>query len=63
MASEYILQTNGLTKEFKGFTAVNKVNLRVRRGTIAKPCFVARTSARGRSTLRSRPTSTRKRAR
>ena len=34
MASEYILQTNGLTKEFKGFTAVNKVNLKVRRGTI-----------------------------
>ncbi len=34
MASEYILQTNGLTKEFKGFTAVNKVDLKVRRGTI-----------------------------
>src|SRR5262245_62052716 len=34
MASEYILQTDGLTKEFKGFTAVNKVNLRVQRGTI-----------------------------
>jgi branched-chain amino acid transport system ATP-binding protein len=34
MASEYILQTNGLTKEFKGFTAVNKVDLKVKRGTI-----------------------------
>jgi branched-chain amino acid transport system ATP-binding protein len=34
MASEYILQTNGLTKEFKGFTAVNKVDLKVMRGTI-----------------------------
>jgi len=34
MASEYILQTNGLTKEFKGFTAVNKVNLKVKRGQI-----------------------------
>ena len=34
MASEYILQTNGLTKEFKGFTAVKDVNLKVRRGTI-----------------------------
>ena len=34
MASEYILQTNELTKEFKGFTAVNKVSLKVRRGTI-----------------------------
>src|SRR6185436_18116742 len=29
-----ILQTNGLTKEFKGFTAVNKVNLKVKRGTV-----------------------------
>jgi branched-chain amino acid transport system ATP-binding protein len=31
---EFILETFGLTKDFKGFTAVNDVNLRVRRGTI-----------------------------
>ena len=31
---EYILQTEGLSKEFKGFVAVNQVNLRVRRGHI-----------------------------
>ena len=31
---EYILETRGLTKEFKGFVAVNDVNLKVRRGTI-----------------------------
>ena len=31
---EYILETRGLTKEFKGFVAVNSVNLRVRRGQI-----------------------------
>ena len=31
---EYILETRGLTKEFKGFVAVNNVDLRVRRGTI-----------------------------
>src|SRR3954462_6780989 len=29
-----ILETRGLTREFKGFIAVNKVNLRVRRGSI-----------------------------
>src|SRR3981189_2134738 len=29
-----ILETRGLTKEFKGFAAVNGVNLRVRRGSI-----------------------------
>jgi branched-chain amino acid transport system ATP-binding protein len=29
-----ILETSGLTKEFKGFTAVNGVHLRVRRGSI-----------------------------
>jgi branched-chain amino acid transport system ATP-binding protein len=29
-----ILETHDLTKEFKGFVAVNKVNLTVRRGTI-----------------------------
>ena len=34
MSSEYILQTEGLTKEFKGFTAVKNVSLNVRRGTI-----------------------------
>jgi branched-chain amino acid transport system ATP-binding protein len=34
MASDIILETRGLTKEFKGFVAVNGVNLRVRRGTI-----------------------------
>src|SRR5690349_6927414 len=32
--SEYILETRGLTKEFKGFTAVNGVDLKVRRGSI-----------------------------
>jgi fatty-acyl-CoA synthase len=30
MASEFILETRGLTKEFKGFAAVNDVNLKVR---------------------------------
>src|SRR5881396_2711736 len=34
MADDIILQTRGLTKEFKGFVAVNGVNLEVRRGTI-----------------------------
>ena len=33
-AAEVILETRALTKEFKGFIAVNDVNLRVRRGTI-----------------------------
>jgi branched-chain amino acid transport system ATP-binding protein len=32
--SDLILQTEGLTKEFLGFTAVRSVDLRVRRGTI-----------------------------
>ncbi|HEX9465669.1 MAG TPA: ABC transporter ATP-binding protein [Alphaproteobacteria bacterium] len=32
--SDYILETAGLTKEFRGFVAVNNVNLKVRRGTI-----------------------------
>jgi branched-chain amino acid transport system ATP-binding protein len=32
--SEYILETQDLTKEFKGFTAVDSVNLQVRRGHI-----------------------------
>jgi branched-chain amino acid transport system ATP-binding protein len=32
--SEYIIETQGLTKEFKGFTAVKNVDLRIKRGTI-----------------------------
>ena len=32
--AEYVLETRGLTKEFKGFVAVKNVNLRVRKGTI-----------------------------
>ena len=34
MADDTILETRGLTKEFKGFVAVKDVDLRVRRGTI-----------------------------
>jgi branched-chain amino acid transport system ATP-binding protein len=34
MTQEIILETRGLTKEFKGFVAVSGVNLRVRRGSI-----------------------------
>ena len=34
MSSDIILETRALTKEFKGFVAVNKVDLRVRRGSI-----------------------------
>jgi branched-chain amino acid transport system ATP-binding protein len=34
MADDFILQTSGLTKEFKGFLAVNGVDLSIRRGTI-----------------------------
>ena len=34
MQDDYILETRALTKEFKGFVAVNKVDLKVRRGTI-----------------------------
>ena len=34
MNGDFILETTDLTKEFKGFVAVDKVNLRVRRGTI-----------------------------
>jgi branched-chain amino acid transport system ATP-binding protein len=34
MTTDFILQTRGLTKEFKGFTAVADVNLNVRRGHI-----------------------------
>ena len=32
--NDWILETEGLTKEFRGFVAVKDVNLRVRRGTI-----------------------------
>jgi branched-chain amino acid transport system ATP-binding protein len=32
--TDYIIETAGLTKEFRGFTAVNNVNLKVRRGSI-----------------------------
>lgn len=32
--ADVILETRGLTKEFKGFTAVSRVDLRVRRGAI-----------------------------
>jgi branched-chain amino acid transport system ATP-binding protein len=34
LSSETILETQGLTKEFKGFVAVNQVDLKVRRGDI-----------------------------
>ncbi|MGH7319821.1 MAG: ABC transporter ATP-binding protein [Candidatus Rokuibacteriota bacterium] len=34
MAQDVVLQTEGLTKEFRGFVAVKDVSLRVRRGTI-----------------------------
>ena len=34
MASDVILETRGLTKEFRGFVAVKDVSLQVRRGTI-----------------------------
>ena len=34
MAGEFILEAKGLTKEFKGFVAVNNVDLQVRRGDI-----------------------------
>jgi branched-chain amino acid transport system ATP-binding protein len=34
MDGDHILETRGLTKEFKGFIAVKDVNLQVRRGTI-----------------------------
>ena len=32
--ADYVLETRGLTKEFKGFIAVKNVNLQVKRGTI-----------------------------
>jgi branched-chain amino acid transport system ATP-binding protein len=34
VSDDDILVTRGLTKEFKGFVAVNNVSLRVRRGSI-----------------------------
>jgi len=34
MSDDYILETQGLVKEFKGFVAVNDVSLKVRRGQI-----------------------------
>jgi branched-chain amino acid transport system ATP-binding protein len=34
LPGEFILETKGLTKEFKGFVAVNNVDLKVRRGHI-----------------------------
>jgi branched-chain amino acid transport system ATP-binding protein len=34
VAGEVVLETEGLTKEFRGFVAVSGVSLRVRRGTI-----------------------------
>jgi branched-chain amino acid transport system ATP-binding protein len=34
LSADFILETRGLTKEFKGFVAVNQVDLQVRRGHI-----------------------------
>jgi branched-chain amino acid transport system ATP-binding protein len=34
MSEEYIVETSGRKKDFRGFTAVRNVDLRVRRGTI-----------------------------
>ena len=34
MSTEYILETQELTREFKGFVAVDKVNLKVRREAV-----------------------------
>ena len=34
MTDDFILETRGLTKEFRGFVAVRDVDLRIRRGTI-----------------------------
>jgi branched-chain amino acid transport system ATP-binding protein len=34
LADDYIIETRGLTKEFKGFVAVSGVDLKVRRGAI-----------------------------
>jgi branched-chain amino acid transport system ATP-binding protein len=34
MSNDYILQTRDLTREFKGFVAVDRVNIQVKRGSI-----------------------------
>src|SRR3954469_21598389 len=34
MDNDYVLETRELTREFKGFVAVNRVDLKVRRGSI-----------------------------
>ena len=34
MEAEFVLETRGLTKEFRGFTAVDSVDLKVRQGHI-----------------------------
>jgi branched-chain amino acid transport system ATP-binding protein len=34
LAEDYILETQGLTKEFAGFVAVHDVNLRIKRGSV-----------------------------
>jgi branched-chain amino acid transport system ATP-binding protein len=34
LTSDWIIETNGLTKEFKGFVAVRGVDLKIRRGSI-----------------------------
>ncbi len=34
MTGEYIIETRGLTKEFKGFVAVGGVDLKVRQGAM-----------------------------
>ena len=34
LLSDLILETRGLTKEFRGFTAVHEVDLKIRRGTV-----------------------------
>ncbi len=37
MPDEYVLETKGLVKEFKGFVAVDNVHLKVRRGARSAP--------------------------
>ena len=34
MSADYVLETQGLTKEFAGFVAVREVNLKIKRGSI-----------------------------
>jgi hypothetical protein len=66
-----ILETRGLTREFKGFIAVNGVNLRVRRGSIhaligpngaGSPNSSNRPRARSSSTESTSPMSARRRS-